>query len=98
MEEVLLKIDETKRGAFIIEDDKHQLGEMIVHLEKKDMVIESTRVNKEMRGRNLGKKLLDTMVDHARKNNYMVIPICPYVKGHFNKHPEEYMDLWKQSA
>jgi uncharacterized protein len=95
MEEVQLKIDETKRGAFVIEKDGEQIGEMKVHLEEQDLIVDGTVINKEFRGKDLGKKLLDAMIDHARKNNYKVVPVCPYAKKQLERHAEEYADILK---
>jgi predicted GNAT family acetyltransferase len=98
MSEVQLKIDETKRGEFVIEENNEPVGQMRVHLEEKTLVVDGTHVNKEMRGKNLGKKLIDAMVHHARLNKFKVEPHCPYVRGQFEKHPEQYGDIWEKSA
>jgi hypothetical protein len=95
---VELKIDETKRGEFVIEEDKKPVGTMKVHLENEDLVVDGTVVDKEMRGQHIGKKLIEAMVHHARTNHYKVVPVCPYVKAQFEKHPDNYLDIWKRSA
>ncbi|HEY0031340.1 MAG TPA: GNAT family N-acetyltransferase [Bacteroidia bacterium] len=95
-EEVLLRIDETKRGAFIIEENRFPIAEMKVHLEDNDLVVEDTQVAEEMRGNNLGKTLLEAMVDHARMNEFKIVPVCSFVKKQFEKNPEEYKDVWKE--
>jgi predicted GNAT family acetyltransferase len=98
MNDVQLKIDETKRGEFVIEEDQRPLGTMKVHLEENNLVVDGTVVEKEARGRNIGKKLIEAMADHARTNHYQVVPHCPFVRGQFEKHPEDYSDIWKKSA
>ncbi|MFL5762536.1 MAG: GNAT family N-acetyltransferase [Bacteroidia bacterium] len=98
MNEVLLEIDETKHGKFIIEDDGQEVGTMKVHLEDNDLIVEGTEVDRKMRGQHLGKRLIEAMVHHARHNHYNVVTLCPFVQGQFEKHPEDYRDVWKRSA
>jgi hypothetical protein len=52
-------------------------------------------VLKTAEGKGLGKKLLEEMVNYARKNKLKVIALCPYVFAQFRRHPEEYADIWK---
>ena len=40
-----------------------------------------------------GKKLVDEMVEYARKNELKVIPDCGFVGMMFKKHPELYDDI-----
>jgi predicted GNAT family acetyltransferase len=41
-----------------------------------------------MRGTGVAAKLVDHMIADARSNGFMIIPICPYVKAQYKKHPE----------
>lgn len=96
MNEILLKLDDAQKGAFIIEENDEIAGKMKVRLKGSDLVVYSTKVAEQMRGKNIGKQLLETMVQYARLNEFKVIPICPFVKKQFERHPEEYEDLWKK--
>jgi predicted GNAT family acetyltransferase len=46
-------------------------------------------------GKGIARKLLNEMVNYARRNNLKVIAFCPYVLSQFKHHPEEYADIWK---
>ena len=32
--------------------------------------------------------LVDYMIDDARRSGFRIIPICPYVRARYEKHPE----------
>jgi len=95
MNDVRLELNERKRGAFIINDGDKQLGEMVVSVMDDNLTVYHTEVAPEAEGQGLAKKMLQAMVDYARKNKLKVIPLCPYVHAQFKRHPDEYADLWK---
>ncbi len=41
-----------------------------------------------MRGTGAAAKLVEYMIADARTNGFKIIPICPYVKAQYKKHPE----------
>lgn len=47
-----------------------------------------TGVPETMAGKGVAGKLLAFMLDDARANGFKIIPICPYVRGQYEKHPE----------
>ena len=47
-----------------------------------------TGVPEVMAGKGVAGKLLAFMLDDARANHFRIIPICPYVRGQYEKHPE----------
>lgn len=49
---------------------------------------DNTGVPEAMAGRGVARRLLDFMLDDARANGFRIIPICPYVRGQYEKHPE----------
>jgi hypothetical protein len=94
MEEVKLKVNEKGDGTFYIMDGAEQLGEMVISLSGKNLTVYHTEVDAKAEGKGLAKKMLNAMVDYARKNNLKVIPLCPYVHAQFKRHPEEFTDVW----
>lgn len=52
-----------------------------------------TIVKRPYQGQGLAEKLLDTVVDEARKNEVKIIPTCSYVSRSFNENPEKYGDV-----
>lgn len=94
MDDVKLKLDEKDNGHFYILDGEEQVAEMEISISGNDLTVYHTEVLPKAEGKGLAKKMLATMVDHARKNALKVIPLCPYVHAQFKRHPEEYADVW----
>jgi predicted GNAT family acetyltransferase len=59
-------------------------------------VIDHTYLDPEYRGRNLGKQLLDLVVDEARENGRKIVPSCSYALEQFKANPE-YADVWDKT-
>ncbi len=66
----------------------------IINLIFKDdkLFIDSTNVMPGNEGKGLGKLLVKTAVDFARKNSLKILPICPYAKSVLAK-TDEYNDV-----
>lgn len=41
-----------------------------------------------MKGTGAAKALVEFMIADARRNAFRIIPICPYVRAQYEKHPE----------
>ncbi|HEY9047041.1 MAG TPA: GNAT family N-acetyltransferase [Ohtaekwangia sp.] len=77
------------KGAFYIEENGKRLGEM-TYTKAGDtrIIINHTEVSNELRGKSAGKQLVAAAVDHARKNNLKILPLCPFAKSVFDKVTE----------
>lgn len=47
-----------------------------------------TGVPDTMAGHGVAKALLEFMLDDARESGFRIIPICPFVRKQYAKHPE----------
>lgn len=56
-----------------------------------------TRVEPEFEGRGVGSTLARAVLDDARARGRTVVPICPFLRGWLEKHPE-YDDLVARST
>jgi uncharacterized protein len=97
MNPIELKLNKDHRGAFVIEDGVNRLAEMAVAVMGENLVVYHTEVSDELRGQGIASKLLETMVDYARKNQLKVVALCPYVLAQFKKNPGMYNDIWNQN-
>lgn len=95
-EDIELKLDERKKGAFVIEEAGERLAEMEISISDGNLIVYHTEVAEKLKGQGIGGKLLAEMVGYARKNNLKVVPLCPYVHGQFKRHPHEYNDIWNK--
>jgi hypothetical protein len=86
------KIDE--HHIFYIEINNERLAKMFFHMSNDDrMVIEHTEVSEQLKGKGIGKELVDHAVEYARKNNFKIIPLCPFTKSVFERF-SGYEDVW----
>lgn len=97
MDDVQLKLNEKGHGAFYMMSEEKSLGEMVVSVQDKNLTVYHTEVAAEVEGKGFAKKMLDTMVAYARTNGLKVIPLCPYVHAQFQRHPEDYVDVWQKN-
>lgn len=75
------KSGETK-GEFYLEINAEVKAKMTYSkLGNTQIIIDHTEVDDELRGENAGKALVEAGVEHARKNNLKVIPLCPFAKA-----------------
>ena len=42
----------------------------------------------ELRGTGAAAALVQAMVDDARENGFKILPLCPYVKAQYARHPD----------
>ena len=96
MGEVKLNLNDKGHGAFYIMDGAEQLGEMVVSITGSNLTMYHTEISTKAEGKGYAKKLLNEMVDYARKNSLKVIPLCPYIHAQFKRHPQEYADVWNK--
>ncbi|PTB93771.1 GNAT family N-acetyltransferase [Marivirga lumbricoides] len=87
--------EENNKGRFFIQENGTETAEMTYSvINGKEIVIESTEVDKEKRGQGLGKKLVMASVDYARNNDLQIIPACPFAEAVFEKN-DNIRDVWE---
>lgn len=99
-------LDETKGGVDVrytihkgddshyMEDDAGIVAEMTFSVAgDAALIVDSTYVRDDSQGQGLGMALLDSVVAQARAEHRRVVPLCPFVKAQFDKHPEKYADV-----
>jgi uncharacterized protein len=75
------KSGETK-GEFYLEENGEIKAKMTyTKLGNTQIIIDHTEVSDDLRGKDVGKKLVQKGVEYARKHNLKVIPLCPFAKA-----------------
>ena len=97
MNEIKLKLNASNRGSFYIEESGEIIAEMNIGVVGKVLTAYHTEVSDKLKGQGIGKKVLEAMVEHARKNQLKVIALCPFVYATFKRYPELYEDIWQKS-
>lgn len=84
---MLIKKEEAgSKGAFVAYEENKKIGEMTYSIAGTDkIIIDHTEVDPEQKGKNIGKILLQKVVENARDNNIKIIPLCPFAKAMFDK-------------
>lgn len=60
--------------------------------EGEERILFHTVIREEFGGQGLAGKLVSAALDQTRSDGKRVVPLCPFVKGYIEKHPE-YADL-----
>lgn len=82
-------------GSFFIDDHGELLAIMTFSKAGERIIIDHTEVSGALRGKNIGKQLVAAAVEHARKSNLKILPLCPYAKSVFEK-VRQYQDVLDQ--
>jgi uncharacterized protein len=84
-----IKNDDGKRGVVFAIENNAELGAMTYTWAGTDkIIIDHTEVNSEYNGQGVGKKILEQIIDWARKEQIKIIPLCPFAKAQFEKNSE----------
>lgn len=74
------------RGIALATIDNEKAGMMTLTFPSdKLIIIDHTEVDQKHKGKELGKMLLDKVVDLARKEKREIIPLCPFANAMFKK-------------
>jgi predicted GNAT family acetyltransferase len=57
--------------------------------------INHTEVDEELRGKDLGREMVETAATYARTHHLKIIPACPFVKAVFDKDAG-FEDVWSK--
>lgn len=89
-EVTITKEDGALRGRYVAQIDGVDAEGEITFTHRGDGVISAdhTGVPDAMSGQGVAKALLNFMLDDARQTGFRIIPICPYVRGQYARHPE----------
>lgn len=89
--ELQIEHDKEQHKFYAIVDGK----ESVLHYStpsKTTLDYYSTFVPNELRGQKIAEQIVIFALEYAKKNNYKVIPSCPYVKKLLERH-KEYQNL-----
>lgn len=92
-----IKFEESgSKGSFFVDENGQRLANMsFSKAGDTTLIIDHTEVSDALRGKNVGKQLVAAAVDHARKNNLKIIPLCPFTKATIDR-TKEFQDVLKK--
>lgn len=78
-----------KKGHFIALDNESEAGKItFTFAGTNKIIIDHTEVNDNYRGKNIGKTILNYIIQHSRDNGIKILPLCPFAKSVFDKTPD----------
>jgi uncharacterized protein len=96
MDEIKLKLQDNGKGAFVLENGDERLAEMVIGIDKGNLIVYHTEVSDKLKGQGVAKKLLETMVAYTREHQLKVVALCQFVNAQFTRHPDQYADIWNK--
>ncbi|MEC7764476.1 MAG: GNAT family N-acetyltransferase [Pseudomonadota bacterium] len=85
--DVTKETGETK-GRFVAVVDGHEAELTYSRASDTLIIADHTGVPEELKGKGVGQALVEALIADARENGYRIIPLCPFVKAQYARHPE----------
>ncbi|MBF0779993.1 N-acetyltransferase [Granulicatella sp. 19428wC4_WM01] len=80
-----------------VDEDNHVLAEItFVYITNQKIDVNHTFVSPILRGKGIGKRLVEAVIDFARQEGLKIMPTCSYVKQVFETS-SQYQDVYYQS-
>lgn len=64
------------------------ISKLDYRLGRDTMALIHTEVPDELQGQGIGSAMVRTALQHARDNELIVLPYCPFVAAYLERHPE----------
>ncbi|MFV0383790.1 GNAT family N-acetyltransferase [Paracoccus sp. (in: a-proteobacteria)] len=86
----ITKEDGTRRGRYVARIDGIADEGEITYTRRGPNVISAdhTGVPDSMGGKGVAKALLDFMLQDARQTGFRIVPVCPFIRKQYARHPE----------
>ncbi len=85
-------VDNPERRRFEVRRGRRVLGWAAYEQTAELLVFTHTEVQPRWEHHGIGSLLVRTTLDHARRIGVQVLPMCPFVRGWIERHPD-YADL-----
>ena len=81
--------EENAKGMFIMNLGGEAAANMTYsRIDANNIIVDHTAVAPSMKGKGVGKQIVQHMVEWARENNQKVLPLCPFAKSVIERNPE----------
>ncbi len=98
--EITRNTDEHGEGRYTILVDGQPAGELDYRTIDGRLALVHTGIRDRYEGRGLAAQLARKALDDARADQVRILPLCPYVAGYLEKHPDDQdlidQELWAQ--
>jgi len=80
--------DRPSGGRWQVVVDGHEAEMTFSRASATLIIIDHTAVPDALRGRGVGQALVERAVLDARREGFRIIPLCPFAKSQFERHPD----------
>ena len=85
----MIKYKDGDNRIYAVTEDGTEVGQIeFVPTGESMIIISHTEVAEDMGGLGIGKVLVEKAVQKARDEDKKIIPLCPFARAEFDKHPE----------
>ncbi|MFT6657323.1 MAG: putative GNAT family acetyltransferase [Maritalea sp.] len=84
----IIKEDEQNRGRYVTVVDGVEAELTYSRMSPHSIIADHTGVPDALKGKGVGKALVEFLIADARQSGTKIIPLCPFVKGQYQRHPE----------
>ena len=84
----ITKEEGATRGRYVTAVDGQEAELTFSKMSATGVIADHTGVPEALEGRGIGKALVDAMIADARANGFKIMPLCPFVRAQFARHPE----------
>ncbi|MZR14684.1 N-acetyltransferase [Maritimibacter sp. DP07] len=85
--EITREDGETK-GRYVAVVDGHEAELTFSRLGSVSVIADHTGVPEALKGRGVGQALVEALVADARAQGFTIVPLCPFVRAQYARHPE----------
>jgi len=82
-------VDETDANRFVIDVDGVPAGEITYRMRNDRRLILHTGVDTAFEGKGVGGGAVVALLDGARARGERIVPLCPFVRGYIERHPDD---------
>lgn len=90
--------DNPEQSRYELLVDENVAGFAAYRLTEERVTFTHTEVSEDYAGQGLAKQLVAEALDDAKSRGLAVVPLCPYVRKHIARNPEQYLPLVPESV
>jgi predicted GNAT family acetyltransferase len=88
-EQEIVREDDGNKGRYVLNGPAGEQAMLTyTRVGEKRIIIDHTEVPHVFRGQGVGLKLLERAIGDARAEGRIIIPLCPFARSQFERHPE----------
>ena len=89
-EVTIIRSEEESKGRYEARvEGRDGVGELTFsRMSPTKIIADHTAVDDTLRGAGVGKALVERLIADARSEGFTIVPLCPFVRSQYQRHPE----------